>query len=165
MDGNHQPEGRGRLKRFGNVVFGADREVAQWVAKRIPEFTASPEARALGVIKGGHLVAGVVYERWNGIHVEASIAAVPGSPWADRRTLFSLFWYPFGQLGCRAITVAVPLSNLPSLNLATKLGFTRQAIVPFAARDGGPLIVLQAYRETCKWIGTHGQGQQRTGGT
>lgn len=164
MDGTDQPQGRGRLKRLGRVIFGADKEVSAWVATKIDGFTVSEDARALGVISGDRLVAGVVFERWNGVHVEASIAATPGARWADRSTLFSLFWYPFGTLDCRAITVTVPMSNLPSLNLATKLGFKPQAIVPFAARDGGALLVLQEYRDTCRWIGHHGQEQQGAGG-
>lgn len=160
----HQPESRRRIARLGAVVFGADAEVAQWVGRSIPGYIASPDAKALGVVKGGQLVAGVVFERWNGVHVEASIVARPRSRWADRRTLFALFHYPFVTLGCRAISVTVPGSNLLSLNLSTKLGFEPKAIIPFAAHDGGPLIVLQQYRETCRWIGDHGERRKSTRG-
>lgn len=160
----HQPESRRRIARIGAVVFGADKEVAQWVGRSIPGFIASEGARALGVVKDGRLLAGAVFERWNGVHVEASIAARPHSRWADRRTLFALFYYPFVTLGCEAISVTVPASNLASLNLATKLGFEPIAIIPFAAHDGGALIVLQQYRPKCRWIGDHGEGKQRTEG-
>lgn len=149
----------------GSVLYGADDMVGDWVGRQIEGYISTPGATALGVVKGGRLVAGVVYERFNGFHCEASIAARAGTSWADRATLFALFDYPFGQLGCEAVTVLVPGSNLSSLNLATKLGFEPQAIVNFAAPDGSPLIVLQQFRNTCKWV-SYGQGQeQRTGGT
>lgn len=165
MGGNHQPESRDSLTRLGAVVYGRDTEVAQWVGRSIPGYFPSPGAKALGVIKGGTLVAGVVYERCNGFHCEVSITARDSSGWADRRTLFALFHYPFNQLGCLALTVTVPLSNLKSLNLATKLGFARIALIPHAAHDGTPLVVLQMQRDTCIWIGNHGKRQQSTGRT
>ncbi|MCA0204293.1 MAG: GNAT family N-acetyltransferase [Proteobacteria bacterium] len=145
-----------------DVLYGADHLVSRWVAKRIPGMSISDGAKALGVVRGTGLVAGVMYERFNGVHCEVSIAAEPGSGWASRSALFKLFAFPFIQLGCHAISVTVPGSNLPSLNLATKLGFKGEAIVAFAAHDGGPLLVLKMFRDECRWI-SDGQGQQRTG--
>ena len=159
MGGTGEPAS-GRPVTSGRVLYGADDLVAQWVARHIPGFQASPGAKALGVFDGKRIVAGVVFERWNGVHAEVSIAAEPGSRWADRSTLFRLFDYPFRQLDCQALTVVVPQSNLPSLNLATKLGFRPEAIIAFAAHDGGPLIVLKMFREQCRWI-NDGQGKQR----
>jgi site-specific recombinase XerC len=148
--------------RIGNVVYGADRLIAEWVGQRIPGYVQTPGVAALGVIKGNKVVAGVTYERCNGVNIEASIAAEPGSGWADRHTLFHIFAYPFLQLGVEAVTVLVPMDNLSSLNLATKLGFNHVALIPFAAHGGGPLVVLQMYREQCRWL-RHGQGQHGTG--
>lgn len=139
----------------GNVLFGFDAEVAQWVSDRISGMSPSPDAMALGVVSGGELIAGVVFERWNGVHVEASIAATDKS-WASRNTLFRLFHYPFNQLGCEAISVIVPSSNPESLNLATKLGFEPEAMIKFAAHDGSTLVVLKMFRNNCKWIENHG---------
>lgn len=152
MGGAGQPEGGCSITRVGDVIFGADRQVAGWVASRIPDFEASASARALGVIKGSHLVAGVVFERWNGVHIEAAIAAEPRASWADRKTLRSLFHYPFVTLDCLAISVSVPVSNLLSLNLATKLGFEPEALIKYAAHDGSALVVLKMLRENCRWI-------------
>ncbi|MCV6826002.1 MULTISPECIES: GNAT family N-acetyltransferase [Halocynthiibacter] len=159
MGGNTEPDrSRGLvIERVGSVMFGADRIVGEWVAERIPTFVHTPESKALGVIKGDKLVAGVVYERFNGVHMEVSIAADTGSPWADRETLRTLFHYPFIQLGCAVISVIVPASNLQSLNLATKLGFHPEAYIKFAAHDGSALVVLKMFRETCKWIDYDGQ--------
>jgi hypothetical protein len=143
--------GRG-LKRDGALVYGADREVIQWVASIIPGFHINPQSTAIGVIKRGELVAGLVYERWNGVNVEMSIGAKPKSGWADKAVLRGIFSYPFLQLECRTITIVVAASNRASLSLVTRLGFEGEAVVRFAADDGGDLIVLKMYREKCRWI-------------
>jgi len=44
------------------------------------------------------------------------------------------------------------MTNLASLNLATKLGFEIEAMVKFAAHDGSPLVVLKLFRDACRWI-------------
>lgn len=157
MGGNRGNGSGSGLSRVGDVVFGADQEVGRWVARRIPGFRVSDDARALGVFKAGRIAAGVVFENWNGVHVETAIAAAPGSRWADRRTLFTLFHYPFVTLDCLAMSVSVPSTNLASLNLATKLGFEPEALVRFAAQDGSTLVILKMFRDRCKWIMPHGK--------
>lgn len=155
------PDSRGHVARVGNVLFGADVLVSQWVAEKIPGCNPTAGAKALGVMKDGNIVAGIIYDDWNGVHLTAAIAAVPGSQWADRRTLHALFFYPFVTLDCEAISVAVPASNLPSLNLATKLGFVPEAIIQFAAHDGSSLIVLKQFRKNCRWVRDDGEKRRR----
>lgn len=164
MGGTDRPEGDGGVIRTGKMLYGADLEVARWVASRVPDYTFSPDCRAIGIMHGDDLVAGVIYERCNGFNVEATIAAEPGARWADRTTLAALFDYPFRQLGVRAVTVLVAMTNLPSLNLATKLGFDPSAYVPFAAHDGSPLVILQQRKEQCRWISHEQEGWRQTPG-
>lgn len=165
MGGNHRADGSRRIIKAGGIIYGADPEIADWVAKRIPGYIRSPGAVALGVERKNRIVAGVIFERFNGANIEASIAADPGTKWADRKTLFRLFAYPFLQLGCDCITVLIALNNLPSLNLATKLGFNQIALVPFAAHDGVPLVILQQYRDQCRWLRHEQQGGRRAKAT
>lgn len=147
----YQHAGGRRLARVGDVIFGFDREVGAWVEARIDGYVYDG-APALGVWRQDRLVAGVTYDRYNGRHCEVSIAAVERSRWASRRTLGTLFAYPFVQLQCEALSVIVPSTNLPSLNLATKLGFRPEAIIRLAAHDGSDLVVLKMFRDDCRWI-------------
>lgn len=151
-----EPAGRRDLTIHDGVLYGADAAVAKWVARRVPIYRPAPDARALGVVRGNRLVAGVAYENFNGVHIEAVIAGDHGR-WASRGVLGRIFSYPFIQLGCHAISVSVAASNLESLNLATKLGFRPEALIAFAAHDGGPLVVLKAFRNECRWIECHGE--------
>lgn len=164
MGGDRQPEGGNRLKRLGAVIYGADSELSEWVARRIPGFVATRDARALGVARDGLVVAAVIYERFNGVHCEVSIVVEDRARWADRRTLHALFDYPFRQLGCAAISATIAASNLQSLNLCAKLGFSPVALIKFAAPDGGPLVVMQLERDNCGWL-EYGKAQQGAGGT
>jgi hypothetical protein len=144
--------------RVGNLVYEDDERVKRFVAGHIDHFVIDPKSRAIGVQIGDDLVAGVVYERFNGFHVEASIAANPRAPWATRQVLHGIFAYPFLTLGCQAVTVTIASTNLESLNLATKLGFEVEALVRFAASDGSTLIVLKMFANQCRWI-RHDQEQ------
>lgn len=158
MGPDREHEGGDRVTLVGRVLFGADDLVVRWAGRAIPGFMPSPDAKALGVVHQGNLVAGAIYERFNGVHMEVAITAKHGSPWASRQVLKHLFGYPFVQMGCVAISALVPMSNLTSLNLATKLGFEPEAYVKFAAPDGSPMVVLKMFRENCRWIDQHGQG-------
>lgn len=152
MGGDRGDDGGGRVVLQKNVLFGADDLVIRWAGRAIPGFMPSPGAKALGVVQRGELVAGVIYERFNGIHMEVAITAKKSARWATRHTLMHLFGYPFNQMRCVAITAIVPASNLQSLNLALKLGFEAEAYVKFAAPDGSPMVVLKMYRDKCRWI-------------
>jgi RimJ/RimL family protein N-acetyltransferase len=163
MGRNCRGEGGNRIVRVGNVIFGADREVAQWIGRHIPAYQPDAGAKTLAVIHGNKIAAAIAFERFNGKNIEASIAAELSGVWANRRTLKTIFAYPFQQLNVECVTVLVASTNLKSLNLATKLGFEPQAYVRFAAHDGSTLIVLQMYKGKCRWL-DNGQGKQRAGG-
>lgn len=134
-----------------NVLYGADDFVANWVSRRTGEPVPKPRAGALGIIVGGKMAGGVAYTNWNGANVQVHIA-IENKRALTRRVLQHLFWYPFVSLKCQAITVLVARSNITSLNLATKLGFTLEAIVRLAAANGDDVLVLKLWRSDCRWI-------------
>lgn len=164
MGGNGESESGLGVTRQGNVFYGADKLVTAWVAKRIPGFQDKGETRALGIIAGGKMAGGVVYEDYNGLNIQASIAGEPGVNWLTRDTLHQIFAYPFIGLNCTCITVLCAMTNAPSIRLATKMGFEGEAIVRFAAHDGSDLVVLKMFRDQCRWI-RHEQQGQPTGGS
>lgn len=144
-------QGAGSVKREGALVYGADTVVGPWIARRVARAGWNGEP-TIGVVRGGRLVAGAMFENYNGIHCNCTIAAEEGSRWADRAVLRGLFAYPFLQLDCVAMSALVASSNLKSLNLAAKLGFTAEAIVRFAAHDQSDVIVMKMHRKNCRWI-------------
>jgi len=148
----------------GNVLYGFDAEVIDFVAGKIPGFVKTPGATALGIVRNKKLVAGIVYERCNGVNVEVSIA-IDDRRWATRDTMHQIFNYPFGQLGCHCITVLVASTNPVSMNLAAKMGFEVEAIIKFAASDGSHVLVMKAFSDKCKWVKNHGKRRRSPRGT
>lgn len=123
-------------------------EVGPWVAERINgQFT--PENSAAIGLRRGHMVAGVLYENWNGASVVCHIA-VEGL--MTRRYLAAIFDYPFNVLGVRKIIAPVAESNLQSIDFVCNLGFNKEAQILDAHPDGS-LHLFTMTREQCKFIG------------
>ncbi len=151
------------VQKLGEVVFGMDEVITEWVCRRIPYSAPMPGDRALGVYRDGRIIAGVVYQAQNPANIMASIAAIPQSGWASRRTLHALFFYPYVTLGCPRITTCIAQTNGLSLKLAISMGFQPEAILERAAHDGSNLVVLKMFKENCIWIENHEQRRrQRT---
>lgn len=122
--------------------------VGPWVAKRI-NGTFTPEtSQALGLIRQ-ELVAGVLYENWNGASVAAHIAVegllTPGY-------LAAIFDYPFNVLGVRKIIAPIAESNTRSVNFVKKLGFRKEAQLLDAHPDGSLLLYTMTPGQ-CRFIG------------
>jgi RimJ/RimL family protein N-acetyltransferase len=122
--------------------------VVEWVS----ELTRSDigcNAKGIGLLKDGVLVAGAAYDKYNGrnIFVHQRIDAKPTK--AYWRAIAS---YPFEDLGCSRMTVTVEASNAKSLKLVTHLGFVEEARLSGAAGDGGDFILLVLWKENCKLL-------------
>jgi hypothetical protein len=91
-----------------DYVYGYDAIVANFVAQLIPhcrERGFPQNSKAIGVIRDGNLIAGLVYHNWEpetGI-IEMSGAALPHQPWLTRETLKRMYVYPFLTCGCQMI--------------------------------------------------------------
>jgi RimJ/RimL family protein N-acetyltransferase len=108
--------------------------------------------KGLGLERDGELVAGVVYERFNGVNVWAHIAAEPGSKWGTREYLRYCFYYPFVEMGVQRITGYVEASNAQARRLDEHLGFRQEAVLEGAARDGGDVILYVMRRGDCRYV-------------
>jgi len=121
-----------------------------WTAERIGGFFDPACMAAIGWADSRDvLTAGATYRDWNGVAVEAQIAA-------DRPLVLSfvraIFDYPFQQLGASKIYVTVQAANAKSLDLAHRMGFAEEARLKDAS-PGGDLIILTLRREDCRFLG------------
>lgn len=113
---------------------------------------ASVGMKALGLERDGRLIAGLVYEGYNGVNIWGHLAAEPGSRWMTREYLRYCFAYPFDELGVKRISGSVAASNLPAQRLDEHLGFKREAVLQGAAPDGGDVILYVMRREDCRYL-------------
>lgn len=113
--------------------------------------------QCIGLESEGELIAGVMYDSWNGsslcIHVAAS-----GARWLNREYLHVCFDYPFRQLGAKVLIGLVAESNLKARRFDEHLGFKLHASIPEGHPDGS-LLIYTMRKEDCRWIG-ESNGQQ-----
>lgn len=113
-----------------SIITGAKR-VAPWVSKKM--FGARFKAdEAIGLEIDGEIVAGVVYEDWNGASFVCHIAADKMTP----GFIGAIFHYPFVHCGAKKVIAPVPESNTESVAFVEKLGFRLEHRILDAHPDG-----------------------------
>lgn len=139
-----------------HVVVGQDSLVGPWVCQRAGGAWNPARGKTVGLFdteKG--LLAGVLFEDWNGANVLMHVAAVPGRSWLNREFLWFCFHYPFEQLGVKRVTGLVPSSNQDALKFDLNLGFSLEATLKDAHPDGD-LLVLAMHKQDCRWLNLRG---------
>ena len=106
----------------------------------------------IGLEKGGELVAGVVYEGFNGSNIWMHVGATPGKRWMTRQYLRACFAYPFIQCGVKRVSGYVNASNTAACRFDEHLGFKPEARLHGAAPDGGDVIVYAMKRSECRYV-------------
>ena len=139
-------------------VFGP--EVAAWVAARIAQVGAAerfgPHA-AIGVSRGGALIAGAVFNNWRGHDIEVSFASADPR-WARRGMVRTLFAYPFAQLGCARLSSLTAHGNARARKLLTGLGFTHEGVLRRGFDGAEDALIFGMLREECRWLeDSHGK--------
>lgn len=106
---------------------------------------------AIGLEENGELIAGVLFDYYNGASINMHVAAKPGRRWLTREYLWYCFYYPFIELKVKRITGLVPESNLAARRFDEHLGFELEARLKDAAPDGDVLIYVM-WKENCKHL-------------
>lgn len=123
--------------------------VGPWVCERAGGKYIPGAFAAIGRIKDGRLVAGVLYENFNGANVFCHIAAEGN--WANKRFMWLIFDYPFNQLNCKRITTTVSPENVTSQKFTSKLGFDVETKLK-DAHPQGDIWVFRMFKDNCRWI-------------
>lgn len=122
--------------------------VLRFVQQHIP-LAACSNMTAIGLERDGELVAGVIYEGYNGHNVWMHVA-IPGR--ITKAYLRYCFYYPFIELGCRRVSGYVEASNAEARRFDEHLGFQQEAILSGAASDGGDVILYRMHRKDCRYV-------------
>lgn len=124
--------------------------VYAFVNARVPVIRCSG-MQGIGLERHGELVAGVLYEGFNGHHIWMHVAALAGRRWMTRQYLYACFAYPFVQCGVRRVRGSVNASNVEAQRFDEHLGFTREAVLKGAASDGGDVIIYVMEKKDCRY--------------
>lgn len=123
--------------------------VVDWVQARLK--CAFPPSVGIGWQEGGELIAGVVYNEFNGVNICMHVAAVPGRRWLRREFLHTCFDYPFVQLGVQRITGFVGEGNEDARRFDEHLGFSLETTLE-GAHPTGDMLVYVLWRDKCRWL-------------
>lgn len=135
--------------------------VGPWVCEQAGGTWVEGRGTAIGRVRDGRLVAGVLYEDFNGANVICHIRGDSG--WASRGYLGVIFDYPFRQLGVKRITVPVCSTNTACRKLVEHMGFTLESTLA-EATPLGDMLLYRMFASECKYLrGRYGQIVNATG--
>ncbi len=125
--------------------------VLPFVQGLIPGLARADNMRAIGLREDGALVAGVVYEGFNGVNCWMHVAGI-GSRWLVRMYLHACFHYAFVTCGLQRVSGYVNASNAAARRFDEHLGFREEARLKSAAPDGGDVILYVMWRKDCRYV-------------
>ncbi len=132
-------------------------EIGHWTAARLGTVYTDQCASALGLVRNGEIVAGVIYENWNGKSLMAHMV-VEGA--LTPAFIASIFDYAYRICGVAKVICPVAVTNKRSARLVEHMGFTAEATLTDCHPDGD--LVLYTLRATdCRFLegryDVHGQ--------
>lgn len=105
-------------------------------------------AQCIACIEEGTVIAGVVYDHYNDLTIQAHIwieeGKVPSRAWFG-----AIFDYPFNRLGVHKILGQVAENNAEAQKLDEHFGFSEEARIRDFSLDGD-LILYSMTREQCR---------------
>lgn len=115
-------------------------------------FPAIEGMQGLQLRRHGEIVAGVIYENFNGHNVWMHVAAAPGRHWLTRGYLRAVFEHPFNTLGAKQIFLWANESNAEARRFDEHLGFKLHALIEGAGKDGETAVIYRMKREDCRYV-------------
>ena len=129
-------------------------EIGRWVAAQMDGHFQENNASAIGLIRDGKIVAGVIYENCNGASVVCHIA-IKGK--VNKSFLRVICGYPAEALKVKKVIGPISSANAKSIKIAKAIGFVEEARITNAAPDGD-LILFTITAEQCRFLGDKKHG-------
>lgn len=123
--------------------------VGPWVCERAGGAWVPGRGTAIGWVNKGKLVAGVIFEDFNGANILAHMAGEGN--FLKRQFLHFIFWYPFKQLQAKRVTLPIASTNEKAIRFVEHLGFEHEATLR-DAHPSGDLVLYKMTSDQCRWI-------------
>lgn len=148
MGGDRPRDGNGgdTVKR---IVIG--QPVVEWVAKQTHEYGNFGLAVGFGIEQNGALIAGVVFNDYNGANINMHVASDGSRSWLTREFLWMVFDYAFNQAKVKRITGLVGEGNQQARRFDEHIGFVHETTLAQAHPSGG-LMVYRMFKHECRWL-------------
>jgi RimJ/RimL family protein N-acetyltransferase len=135
---------------MAQLVFDQSARIGEWVAQKVNQTASWGDFYALGIESDGGIIAGVVFNNYNGANATCHIAV-------DRHTrllpkmIYHSFDYAFNHCGLKRLTGMVPTSEPKTIAFDKHIGFEEE----FVMKDGAPgadMMVLVMRPDICRWL-------------
>ena len=129
-----------------------DNRIGEWVTARAGGDWVPGSGRCLALLEDEKIVAGVIYDTFNGANICLHVAALPEArAFSGARFRWAMFVYPFLHLKVKRLTGIFPSANIRVQQLALRLGFEFETALK-DAHPKGDLLVYVMYPDKCPWI-------------
>ena len=139
--------------QIAGFVFNEDGAVAEWVSANLKQHPVFQKFIAIGMVKNGTPIAGVVYhdhERKYG-DIQMSIASTdPG--WCTKRSLGVFLGYPFLQLKCNRVTAVCHQRNKRARDFLKRVGFKEEGVLRQKYHPRDAVVYGMLKKEAAKWL-------------
>ena len=139
--------------RDGSILVGAENVVVPYVLSRIPHAVDFGPCTALGVVRKGVLVGGVVYHNYRPADGDIMVSlAMEGPGWCLPQTVRKLFSYPFEQYKLERMTALIARNNKRSRELCEGLGFKLEGVLRRAIGRTHDGMIYGLLRAECRFL-------------
>jgi RimJ/RimL family protein N-acetyltransferase len=125
--------------------------VVEWVAKRTGEHGSYGSAVGIGLTQDDRIIAGVVFNEYNGVNMNMHVASDGSKRWMTREYLWTVFDYPFNQAKVNRLTGLVGEGNVEAQLFDEHIGFRLETTLE-GAHPSGDLLVYVMWKRDCKWL-------------
>ncbi len=134
------------------IIYNNPQRIGDFVSHVLKTEGWSP-FQAIGLEKNGTLIAGVVYDNYNGTNIFAHIAST-GSHWLTKEFLWYMHYYPFIELNVKSVCGMVSSKNKKVIKFIEHLGAELASTIKDAHPDG-ELLIYKMNRNQCKYLKEH----------
>lgn len=135
---------------MAELVFDQKERIGAWVAQKVGQGADWGSFYALGIVSGDEVIAGVVFNNFNGANATCHIAIARHTRLVPEM-ITAACRYAFEYCGLKRLTGMVPSNEPKVLAFDKHLGFEEE----FLMKDGAPgadMHVLVMRPDTCRWL-------------
>ena len=122
--------------------------VGAWVTAQTEGAFDPNRSTAIGLERDGKIVAGTVYENWNGRSVVCHIAWERVTP----AYMAAVYDYAYNVANVDKIIGPISSNHTRALALVSKMGFSEEARIKDAAHDSGDIVLMTQTPDRCRFL-------------
>ena len=122
--------------------------VGAWVTAQTEGAFDPNRSTAIGLERDGKIVAGTVYENWNGRSVVCHIAWERVTP----AYMAAVYDYAYNVANVDKIIGPISSNHTRALALVSKMGFSEEARIKGAAHDSGDIVLMTQTPDKCRFL-------------